>query len=701
MMMAGFRSAAALLAIIVLLVWTTVPSVASNTGAHSSPARRRLSKTPPIAASDTSGRQPGSPAAALLDHLDRRLAFNFRAPQYKVTNDSQDTFEPTRDPSPRPTRGPTRGPTRRTRRPTPRPTPRPTRSPVAQPTTGMPSRAPTTRPTFPFRNVEAAFPLTPFTLGLEYPRDLTVNNIFRNIITDDLDRVLTGYLDQEIGATLANRESDGGDGSFVFLGVDLSVAAADGPPAPDRRLFHRAAPRALQQSDDGGEAPGESVAYFDFAGQAQVLARTRASSSNEDDELRRSVEEEVDEAVRDALANEEKMMAYIRANSSSNLLKAIEGVEEPIFTAQNNGRAKNFNIGVYIGTIIGGIVFAGLLAVCVVIVRRREKDRDPDDDYETTSFVIAPKGSKDHQTHLGDASSASSASYGYDGGRNPEDDDDTFARELEEAASVDRNAWPEQDGVRNWMDGMARDVGTIPPPASDAPKYYGGGGGLQPISEGGGMLDGSPGRRSPLERMRGTFGSGGGRNSPTPSGSSGGSGSKIQSESSGGWPSGNAATVAGILAAADRAHQRPGDQEPSALEEFESVKQFVDGYEQSRHNGTSPGKQGRGRERIGITPFSEQARQDKPRTPINGDYERRSRSRSPFFPRSTPETAVDSRPKLPTELNFSTPSSQGRRPNDDSQTPTGARGIIEMFDSEGGDAIKPESEHWQYESQRK
>ena len=335
------------------------------------------------------------------------------------------------------------------------------------------------------RTVNVTTPVPEFALGLTYPEEVVVNNVFQAIITEDLNDVMTGYLDQEIGAAMSAEDG------LVFEGVELTVT----PSSSNRRRLRR----ALQDAASGG-----NVARFDIGGSANLQVETDAPPDGEeqlDAETQQQIQEKVDSAVRTAVADEDSMMAYIRANASTNLLKALDGVEEPTFAddagrggnvaSASDGGNNNGSNGTPIGQIVGfalvGVMAAGLLATGFVLYKRRQYRRSQEWEDSANSFddgnakergdfisestagqdsedpaargsgngvrrLIPFGGAKSKESGVDVtrdelASSSSEEEYGFeeDGAR----DDDTFAMALQDAATTDKRAWEELDSLRS------------------------------------------------------------------------------------------------------------------------------------------------------------------------------------------------------------------------------------------------------------
>ena len=416
------------------------------------------------------------------------------------------TASPTTKPTATPTKKATPAPTIRVTDP---PSPSPTRSPTNDPTvspTASPTAGPTAAPvvsevppivnvpvdeikeddgagddtTNTLRSVNVTTPVPEFALGLTYPEEVVVNSVFTAIITEDLREVMTGYLDQEVGAAINNYDG------LVFEGVDLTVM----PSTSNRRRRLR---RELQDASDGG-----NVAKFDIGGSANLQVQTDATSGEElDDETQQQIQDKVDSAVRAAVADKDKMMSYIREHASTNLLKALEGVEDPIF-ADDSGRGgnvasasnggNNSSNGASVGQVVGfalvGVMAAGLLATGFVLYKRRQYERrqeleansmestnhghvkergqfmsettaghDSEDPRGSGSgFRLVPFGGSKKERGVDathdelDSSSSAEEEYGFDEGTR---DDDTFAQELQDAATVDKRAWEELDSLRD------------------------------------------------------------------------------------------------------------------------------------------------------------------------------------------------------------------------------------------------------------
>ena len=401
------------------------------------------------------------------------------------------------EPTPSPTAAPTAKPTvAPTRAPTKAPTEGPTKAPSLSPTA-----APVVTPVPPIvnvpvdeikeddgdgndlRTVNVTTPVPEFALGLTYPEEVVVNNVFQAIITEDLNDVMTGYLNQEIGAAISAEDG------LVFEGVDLTVS----PSSSNRRQLRR----ALQDAASGG-----NVARFDIGGSANLQVETDASDGEEqlDAETQQQVQEKVDSAVRTAVADEDSMMAYIRANASTNLLKALDGVEEPTFAddagrggnvaSASDGGNNNGSNGTPIGQIVGfalvGVMAAGLLATGFVLYKRRQYRRSQEWEDSANSFddgnakergdfisestagqdsedpaargsgngvrrLIPFGGAKSKESGVDVtrdelASSSSEEEYGFEDGAR---DDDTFAMALQDAATTDKRAWEELDSLRS------------------------------------------------------------------------------------------------------------------------------------------------------------------------------------------------------------------------------------------------------------
>jgi len=335
------------------------------------------------------------------------------------------------------------------------------------------------------RMVNVTTPVPEFALGLIYPEEVLVNSVFQAIITEDLNDVMTGYLNQEIGAAISAEDG------LVFEGVDLTVT----PSSSNRRRLRR----ALQDAASGG-----NVARFDIGGSANLQVETDAPDGEEqlDAETQQQIQDKVDSAVRAAVADEDSMMAYIRANASTNLLKALDGVEEPAF-ADDAGRGENVasasdggnnngrpSTGTPIGQIVGfalvGVMAAGLLATGFVLYKRRQyrlsqefedspHSFDDGNAKERGDFVSETTAGQDSEdpTARGSgngvrrlipfggakskesgvdvtrdelASSSSEEEYGFEDGAR---DDDTFAMALQDAATTDKHAWEELDILRS------------------------------------------------------------------------------------------------------------------------------------------------------------------------------------------------------------------------------------------------------------
>ena len=415
------------------------------------------------------------------------------------------TASPTAKPTAKPTKKPTPAPTlRMTDPPSPSPTKSPTDGPTTTPT-ASPTAGPTASPvvsevppivnvpvdeikeddgagddaTNTLRSVNVTTPVPDFALGLTYPEEVVVNSVFTAIITEDLREVMTGYLNQEVGAAINN------DDGLEFKGVDLTVK-----PSTSRRRLRR---KLQSSASDGG-----NVAKFDIGGSANLQVQSDATSGEElDDETQQQIQEKVDSAVRAAVSDEDKMMAYIREHASTNLLKALEGVEDPTF-ADDSGRGgnvasasdggNNSSNGASIGQVVGfalvGVMAAGLLATGFVLYKRRQYQRRQEleaDSMESTNdghvkergefmsettaghdsedprgsgsgFRLIPFGGSKKErgvdaTHDDlDSSSSAEEEYGFDEGTR---DDDTFAQELQDAATVDKRAWEELDSLRD------------------------------------------------------------------------------------------------------------------------------------------------------------------------------------------------------------------------------------------------------------
>mmetsp|Transcript_11809 Transcript_11809/g.24340 ORF Transcript_11809/g.24340 Transcript_11809/m.24340 type:complete len:1213 (-) Transcript_11809:4971-8609(-) len=538
------------------------------------------------------------------------------------------------------------------------------------------------------RAVDVEVPVPEFSLGLEYPADVATNNVFRTIIEADLEKVLTGYLNQELDAAI---NTDGRDDGVVFEGVDLTVAPSDQQRGRLRRRQLRVETaqkahhyRAMQEDETQSSAtPSVSLVKFDVGGTVKMSAQSDAQEGEEDDELKEKIQEEVDAAIRTAVADEDRMMAYIKENASTNLLKASEGVEEPAFTDDADRDIDGGNVGAFtdappdgndsngssVGRIIGfaliGVMAAGLLATGFVLYKRRQyrqrqnateasdsndgktrgavpvsaTDIDSDDANahanakgSSSPLRLIPFGSKTRgggaATH--DDLSSSSDDYGLDEGTR-DDDEDTFARELQAAATVDKKAWDDLHGLRDRTTAMNKSVEPIPPSSRDVPVVHHDGDNLGPIHEdddaelataaaaAAGLAGAAgvaavassrqSGRKSPMESLRGLFGSKKQDVSDTRNvqlgSDAGGPPSGPPSESSGGWPAGDAATVASILAGTqmqDSHGETPASSlgngsdmavgptrgsalavdDGSALQEFQSVKRFVNTYENSK-----------------------------------------------------------------------------------------------------------------------
>lgn len=391
--------------------------------------------------------------------------------------------------------------------PTAKPTVAPTRAPTKAPTRG-PTKAPSLSPTAapvvtqvpPIVNVpideikeddgdgndlptvNVTTPVPEFALGLTYPEEVLVNSVFQAIITEDLNDVMTGYLNQEIGAAISAEDG------LVFEGVDLTVT----PSSSNRRRLRR----ALQDAASGG-----NVARFDIGGSANLQVETDAPDGEGqlDAETQQQIQDKVDSAVRAAVANEDSMMAYIRANASTNLLKALDGVEEPTFAddapggnvaSASDGGNNNGSTGTPIGQIVGfalvGVMAAGLLATGFVLYKRRQyrlslefedspHSFDDGNAKERGDFVSETTAGQDSEdpTARGSgngvrrlipfggakrkesgvdvtrdelASSSSEEEYGFEDGAR---DDDTFAMALQDAATTDKHAWEELDSLRS------------------------------------------------------------------------------------------------------------------------------------------------------------------------------------------------------------------------------------------------------------
>ena len=336
------------------------------------------------------------------------------------------------------------------------------------------------------RSVDVTTPVPEFALGLTYPEEVVVNSVFTAIITDDLKEVMTGYLNREVGAALST------DDALVFEGVDLTVKPVASSNRRRRRLR-----RELQDAGANG-GNGGNVARFDIGGSANLKIETDAASGEDlDDETKKQIEDKVDSAVRAAVSDEDKMMAYIREHASTNLLKALEGVEDPSFADESrrggnvasasdggNSSSNGASIGQIVGFALVGVMAAGLLATGFVLYKRRQYQRrqeleansmESTDDgrtkergeflSETTAghdsedprgsgsgFRLIPFGGSKKQRGVDathdelDSSSSAEEEYGFDEGTR---DDDTFAQELQDAATVDKRAWEELDSLRD------------------------------------------------------------------------------------------------------------------------------------------------------------------------------------------------------------------------------------------------------------
>lgn len=390
------------------------------------------------------------------------------------------------------------------------------------------------------RSVDVTAPVPEFALGLTYPDAVVVNSVFQAIINDDVRQVMTGYLNEEVGAAINT-----GDGPVVFEGVDLTVK----PSANNRRSRLR---RDLQEDS---ASSGSNVAKFDIGGSANLKVETDAPSDEElDDETQQQINDKVDSAVRAAVADKDKMMAYIRANASTNLLKALDGVEDPTFV-NDSGRGgnvasasdggNNSNKGSSIGQIVGfalvGVMTAGLLATGFILYKRRQYQRSQEVGVRRSVESIGDGHVKErggvNDTHDQLDSSWAEEEYDFD---DRTQDDDSFGQELQDAATVDKRAWAELDTLRDRAASTNKNVAPIPPPFGDAPH-------VQYSSTDGGPPSGPP------------------------------------SESSGGWPAGNAATIASILAATGMPRDSGADDNDStALQEFQAVQQFVNSFEDNK-----------------------------------------------------------------------------------------------------------------------
>jgi len=371
-----------------------------------------------------------------------------------------------------PTASPTATPTLKPRRkPTPAPTLRKMDPPSPSPTAG-PTAAPVVSKIPPIvnvpdgeikeddgdgddstniflRSVDMTAPVPEFALGLTYPDAVVVNSVFQAIINDDVRQVMTGYLNEEVGAAINT-----GDGPVVFEGVDLTVK----PSANNRRSRLR---RDLQEDS---ASSGSNVAKFDIGGSANLKVETDAPSDEElDDETQQQINDKVDSAVRAAVADKDKMMAYIRANASTNLLKALDGVEDPTFAndserggnvASASDGGNNSNKGSSIGQIVGfalvGVMTAGLLATGFILYKRRQYQRSQEVGVRRSVESIGDGHVKErggvNDTHDQLDSSWAEEEYDFD---DRTQDDDSFGQELQDAATVDKRAWAELDTLRD------------------------------------------------------------------------------------------------------------------------------------------------------------------------------------------------------------------------------------------------------------
>jgi hypothetical protein len=230
-----------------------------------------------------------------------------------------------------------------------------------------------------------------------------------------------------------------------------------------------------------------------------LKAKTDAAEGEDDAEMQQKIQEEVDAAIQEAVADEDKMMAYIREHASTNLLKAVDGVQDPAFaddasrdaggnvgsftdTPSDGNNEKELSVGQVVGCALIGVMAAGLLATGFVLYKRRQYQRrqgvelsDDSDDGKTREIDPAATADNNSDDANGNANrtlsgtrlipfggkspsggeatnddlSSSSEDYGLDEGARDDDTIDTFGKELQEAATVDKRAWEELDGLRD------------------------------------------------------------------------------------------------------------------------------------------------------------------------------------------------------------------------------------------------------------